>query len=362
MNNVLEKAKIEKFLLERKKLVEAIDNSKDNYGYVPYNPIIFDSVFDIWNELKTVDGKILTGERVEDEVITEPDSLKGIKVPKYRIYADDEFYSDMYFLTGEKEKAANVIPHGLARLTSEEMIPRIDDLNNCKTEQTKDFVICNYCKKIHTREIYNWINIDDPSELVKVNERLFEYTCPYCNKTDKYQYNFIVISLIEKFILYYMASWPFSNGNIRRYDIMQKHMDDFHSEHNDFICRQVGDYFPSLIEHIKLFRDKIDDRIIELAKFSIANNINYNNRESNIYYFDGKFYLLNNRDELMDKNLQYVGELDEKKLKKFGEIIIKKTGKNINDVIGLISQKWAYDFTASFTEEDVKWLREELKS
>lgn len=209
----------------------------------------------------------------------------------------------------------------------------------------KQQVNCPKCR--NTIDVKLWTSINPqlaPSLRKKImDESLFDFYCPKCKYKSQLQYPFIYNDMKNNFILYFI---PYVNKNRIDFNKANKEYPQLNNKKKRLVkeLNQVK-------EKIMIFENNLDDKAIELTKYSLNTVIR---NKSNKYVSDAYFCML-------DKDTERIGFsffFDDRKKPLYHATKIEA----YNKYASTIEKTKAFDeLKTSFLSVDQNWVETVLK-
>ena len=240
--------------------------------------------------------------------------------------------------------------------------------SNASIKQT---VTCKKCGKLHTIECYPIINFQSVNKefIDKVfSLELFKVKCD-CGAETIVQYDTVIIDMYKKYIIYL-----FMNGKDEDfYKNIQPALDQMFTKNEEYkkayeslkhtrLVNSIND----MLEKLLIFDYDLDDKVIEIVKFSLFNNEKFKNDNIALLYFDKLdntnliFTAISSDKNVVPKSIgidiaYYNKILDETKLNDYKEIPFMKIDYNfVNDLAT------NYTVSSDFKEYTVN-IRDDVK-
>ncbi|MFZ7133831.1 MAG: CpXC domain-containing protein [Eubacteriales bacterium] len=147
-----------------------------------------------------------------------------------------------------------------------------------KTEQ----ILCTNCQKSSNYHIWSSININEDIHLFNdiMDQKLFQWRCPYCEEYYHIYYPCLYHDIQKKFMVYFLP---------HGYQEVQKELNEFKvsTVFQLYTMRLCNDIF-AFREKIKVLTSNINDKGIEIMKLVLLQKFINEDKDSvmNIYYHD----------------------------------------------------------------------------
>lgn len=197
-----------------------------------------------------------------------------------------------------------------------------------KIKGLKEKFKCNNCNTEQEINIFPYINFNknpDYYEIVK-NLSIFNVECENCHNNVLIKYDAMYLNEDKKYLIYILSDINMINSfrHQIRYIVESSLNTDDKYNFDEFTSRLVFN-FNELIEKLSIFELGLNDKIIEILKYSLYKDRIDGSLEFDSVYFDGlngvtlEFVLLNSKDE---EKYQRVG-LNIEHYNKFVDKLIK---------------------------------------